>query len=122
MNDYVLIVDDDFDARRLVARIVQKLGFEVTEAGNGQEALDIIEANPPALLILDLMMPQMSGFSVIDSLKASGRNIPLIIVTALGQNDAELHDRLPQDAAVLQKGSYDLSRLQEVINAQLQIT
>ena len=84
----VLIVDDNNDARRLVRRILQAQGhFEVVEAESGQEALGLAETNPPDLIILDLMMPVMDGFQVLQKLKdnSATQSIPVIMVTAKGQ-------------------------------------
>ncbi len=81
----VLIVDDHADARRLMRRILQAQGeFLVEEAASGAEALGMAERNPPDLVILDLMMPEMDGFAVLDKLKARPEtlNIPVIVITA----------------------------------------
>lgn len=81
----VLIIDDHPDARRLIRRILQAQGnFQVQDAANGKEALDAARHHPPNLIILDLMMPEMDGFEVLDHLRAlpEASDVPVIVVTA----------------------------------------
>ncbi len=81
----VAIVDDHPDARRLIRRILQSQGeYTIFEATNGREAVELAKAELPDVMILDLMMPEMDGFAVIDALKAdeSTATISVIVVTA----------------------------------------
>jgi threonine synthase len=81
----VVVVDDTSEARRLIRRILQSQGdFEIFEATNGREALELIAVERPDLVILDLMMPEVDGFAVLDSLrgKPETANIPVIVATA----------------------------------------
>ena len=81
----VVVVDDTSEARRLIRRILQSQGdFEIFEATNGREALALIARERPDLVILDLMMPEVDGFAVLDSLrgKPETANIPVIVATA----------------------------------------
>ena len=81
----VVIVDDTSEARRLIRRILQSQGdFEIFEAINGREAIEIVTREHPDLVILDLMMPEVDGFAVLDSLrgKPETANIPVIVATA----------------------------------------
>jgi threonine synthase len=81
----VVVVDDTSEARRLIRRILQSQGdFEIFEATNGREALELIALERPDLVILDLMMPEVDGFAVLDSLrgKPETANIPVIVATA----------------------------------------
>ena len=81
----VVVVDDTSEARRLIRRILQSQGdFEIFEATNGREALELIALEQPDLVILDLMMPEVDGFAVLDSLrgKPETANIPVIVATA----------------------------------------
>ncbi len=81
----ILIVDDHADIRRILKISLKKAGFQTEEARNGEEAIEKAVANPPQLILLDVMMPRMDGFEAckrmreIDSLK----NIPVIFLTAL---------------------------------------
>ena len=81
----VVVVDDTSEARRLIRRILQSQGdFEIFEATNGREALELIARELPDLVILDLMMPEVDGFAVLDSLRSKPEtaNIPVIVATA----------------------------------------
>ncbi|HZY41003.1 MAG TPA: response regulator, partial [Anaerolineae bacterium] len=81
----VLVVDDEPDALNLLTRLLEaEPGYEVITALGGAAALAAIQADKPDLLILDLMMPDIDGFAVLDSVKSSTltRHIPVIIVTA----------------------------------------
>jgi threonine synthase len=81
----VVVVDDTSEARRLIRRILQSQGdFEITEATNGREAIELVTRERPDLVILDLMMPEVDGFAVLDSLRSKPEtaNIPVIVATA----------------------------------------
>ncbi len=81
----VVVVDDTPEARRLIRRILQSQGdFEIFEATDGREALELIARELPDLVILDLMMPEVDGFAVLDSLRSQPEtaNIPVIVATA----------------------------------------
>ena len=81
----VVVVDDTSDARRLIRRILQSQGdFEIFEASNGREGVEIVTKELPDLVILDLMMPEMDGYAVIDELRSKQEtaNIPVIVATA----------------------------------------
>lgn len=79
----ILVVDDDEDILMLLQKIVTSEGFQVESAASGPEALEKIKANPPSLVVLDLMLPGMSGFDVLRQLQeqAPTVGIPIIIVT-----------------------------------------
>jgi DNA-binding response OmpR family regulator len=82
----VLIVDDDPDIRTLYRLVLHQEGLEVVEAGNGQEALNIIKAEEPALVLLDIMMPEMDGYEVCRRLRADPRTarLPVLMFSAKG--------------------------------------
>jgi threonine synthase len=81
----VAVVDDTAEARRLIRRILQSQGdFEIFEATNGREAIELVSKELPDLVILDLMMPEVDGFAVLDELRSKPEtaNIPVIVATA----------------------------------------
>jgi len=81
----VVIVDDTSEARRLIRRILQSQGdFEIFEATTGREAIELVTKERPDLVILDLMMPEVDGFAVLDALRSKPEtaNIPVIVATA----------------------------------------
>ena len=80
----ILVVEDDEHTRTLYARTLEKAGWSVMQAENGRVALDRIAASRPALVLLDLMMPEMDGFEFLDALHQdpSSRAIPVVVITA----------------------------------------
>ncbi len=79
-----LVVEDDEPARELVCRTLGQLGWQVTEAGNGTEAVERLSNTSPDLILLDLIMPEMDGFEFLEALQAheQWREIPVVVVTA----------------------------------------
>ncbi|MFN8066463.1 MAG: response regulator transcription factor [Vicinamibacterales bacterium] len=88
----VLVVEDDPDIADLMRRYLQKAGYEVEVRAAGRDALTLVQANPPDLLVLDLMLPQVSGLDICRSVRADEKTaaIPIIMVTAR----AEESDRI----------------------------
>ncbi|TVU55282.1 MAG: response regulator [Arthrospira sp. PLM2.Bin9] len=82
----ILIVDDSMDGRLLVEILLQDAGYNVQTAESGQVALQMVESSTPDLIILDLMMPKMSGYEVIKILRCRQGLpfIPVLIMTACG--------------------------------------
>lgn len=86
----ILVVDDESRMRKLVKDFLQKNNYEVLEAGDGSEALDIFFAqNDIALVILDVMMPKMDGWQVCREIRNYSR-VPIIMLTARGDEKDEL--------------------------------
>ena len=79
----VLIVEDDSDLRNLYRTAFSYAGFNVREAGDGLDALHQIDRDPPAVIVLDLMLPTISGIVVRQEMAAnsSTRRIPIVVVT-----------------------------------------
>jgi len=86
----VLVVDDQEDQREMIAFTLENthLPLSMTTAANGQEALDLAQADPPDLILLDIMMPDIDGFEVCTRLRADVRtaSIPIIMLTALADD------------------------------------
>ena len=83
----VLVVDDDATARRMLDVRMRALGCQVAMAGTGREALTAIERDLPAVMLLDLQMPQMDGMEVLRALNREGVDVPTIVITAHGTID-----------------------------------
>jgi pilus assembly protein CpaE len=85
MSTRILVVDDTELNLKMVGAILQKDGYEVVTARNGLEALEVIKTKPPALAILDVMMPDMDGYTLCERLRENSitGKIPIIILTAL---------------------------------------
>ena len=82
MAGLVLVVDDQPDIRNVIAAILSAEGFAVVTAANGREALDRIGAQQPALILLDLHMPVMSGWELQAQLRAEASPISVVFMTA----------------------------------------
>jgi threonine synthase len=105
----VAIVDDTPEARRLIRRILQSQGdFTILEASNGKQGLELIQRELPDLIILDLMMPEMDGFAVMDVLKADQKtaSIPVIVATAKELTPEEKNRLGAQIQTLMQKGDF----------------
>jgi CheY-like chemotaxis protein len=112
----LLLVEDEADTREMMARMLGKFGWSVTEAGNGREALEALEKEIPKLILLDLMMPVMDGFDFLAEMRArpEWETIPVIVVTAKDLTDEDRSLLSGKVAEVLEKGAYareDLIRL-----------
>ena len=81
----ILAADDDPQLLRLITRNLQLEGYEVLAASDGQQALELIENNAPDLVLLDVMMPKMDGFTVCYRVREFS-SVPIIIMTARGQD------------------------------------
>ena len=87
----ILIVDDNGDNRYTLYRRLQREGYsDLEEAANGREALERVEARPFDLVLLDIMMPELDGYQVLERLKAheTWRHIPVIMISALSEFDS----------------------------------
>jgi len=90
---HILVVDDDESHRTLICDLLEEMGYRTLQATNGREALDLLEVDMPDAVLLDLRMPVMSGWGLLDALKKMprARNLPIIIISAYGfEWEAEL--------------------------------
>jgi two-component system OmpR family response regulator len=78
----VLVVDDEANITDLVAMALRYEGFEVETAGTGQAALRAVESFRPALVVLDVMLPDLDGFAVTERLKGANVRVPVLFLTA----------------------------------------
>ena len=85
----ILVVDDESPIRDLVRDILELDGHDVVEAADGPAALEVVAEKSPDLLVLDIMMPGMSGLDVLRSLRRehSGSELPIILLTAASDDD-----------------------------------
>lgn len=114
----VLVVDDDPMTREMLRRILSKRGWSVAEAADGTAALSILGRTRPAAVVLDLMMPGMDGFEVLDTMRreAKWRDIPVVVVTAKDLSAEEVTWLNQHAERVFQKGAYTRSELVGVIH------
>ncbi len=108
----ILVVDDDGDTRSRLRFVLEQDGWTVAEAGDGKQALDIVTHAPPKVILLDLTMPMMDGFTFLAELRGRPgcKDIPVVVYTAR-LLDAEERRRLEAADRVLIKGETDISRL-----------
>lgn len=83
----ILVVEDEKPMARALELKLQHSGFEVTVANDGQAALDILQKEKFALILLDLMLPKVDGFGVIQVLRERKNKTPIIVTTNLSQED-----------------------------------
>jgi two-component system response regulator VicR len=78
----IMLVDDEPNIRSLVKVVIEEAGFKFCEAEDGKQALSVFESERPDLLILDIMMPKLSGFDVCEQIRKVNRDIPVILLSA----------------------------------------
>jgi adenylate cyclase len=89
----VLVVDDDRVNRMLLTRSVEREGHRVSAAENGRTALRLMEENPPDVVLLDIVMPELDGVSVLERMKADStlKHVPVIMISAVDEIDSVVH-------------------------------
>jgi DNA-binding response OmpR family regulator len=81
----VLVVDDDETVASVVVSYLERAGHETRRVGDGQAALDAVASNPPDLMVLDLMLPEVDGLEVCRRVRKTHADLPIIMLTALGE-------------------------------------
>jgi CheY-like chemotaxis protein len=112
----VLVVDDDPSVRGLLTKTLEKEGYRVVSAGNGVEALALAREHRPQAITLDVLMPQMDGWSALKEFKADAtlRDIPVIMVSVLNERGMAI----PMGAADYVTKPVDRQRLAEILREQ----
>jgi PAS domain S-box-containing protein len=103
----VLVVDDEPANVHWLEGVLKPAGFSVTSAGGGREGIELARSSGPDLILLDLMMPEVSGFDVVEALDAdeSTRSIPIMILTAKDLTDEDKRKLNGHAKAILERGS-----------------
>jgi len=119
----ILIVEDDSSVRDIMRRTLKKTGLTVAEVSNGAEAIKYLEQCRPSLIVLDLMMPGMDGFTFLERRKEQPEwtNIPVVVVTAKDLTPGEMDQLNASVSEVLQKGAYQLSDLLATVSDLLHV-
>jgi CheY-like chemotaxis protein len=107
-SEHVLVVDDDADLRELASRVIEKAGWKVLTAENGESALTILKTVSPSIIFLDLMMPVMNGFEFLAAFQSheEWRHIPVVVITS---RDLSSEERLQLSSVakkIIQKGDF----------------
>jgi DNA-binding response OmpR family regulator len=91
MRDKILVVDDELEIRDLLTEVLTGEGYDVIQASNGVEALELVEKEEPQVILLDVMMPGIDGVEVCRRLKEEDKTrfIPIIMVTAFEDRDVD---------------------------------
>ena len=113
----ILVVEDDAANRGALCRVLRREGMEVLEAVDGSEAMTLMETKTPGLILLDLVLPEFSGFDVLAKISQNGRwkHIPIIVITAKKLSNEELKQLRNEVGCIFQKGNYSrIELLQEI--------
>jgi signal transduction histidine kinase/DNA-binding response OmpR family regulator len=104
---HVLVVDDEQANRKWISHILEPSGFKIIEASGGAEAIAIAKSRRPDLVILDLLMPEVTGFDVVESLRSdeATRRTPIMILTAAELTEADKRHLNGQVSTILRRGS-----------------
>jgi threonine synthase len=117
----IAIIEDEPDAARLLRRILQARGeYQVFEAYDGHAGLNLIRREHPDLILLDLMMPELDGFTLLEIVKSEEelRDVPVIVVTAKDLSPDDWHRLDGQVESLLQKGSFmEEDLLEDILEA-----
>ncbi|NUN16054.1 MAG: response regulator [Myxococcales bacterium] len=116
----ILIADDDLEILRMLRRALSE-NYRVVEAHNGREALELIAAEHPAMVVLDVMMPELNGWEVAKQLRKNRdtQHIGILMLTAIGERLNEMTSPLYGADDQLDK-PFDLDEVLERIDAILQ--
>ena len=121
MTKTILIVDDEPNIVISIEYLMKRAGYEVATAYDGQQALDFLADNSPALMILDVMMPNKNGFEVCKEVRADNRfaDMPILMLTAKGR-EAEMNKGLSLGADAYITKPFSTHDLVERVKALLQ--
>ncbi|HEY0824872.1 MAG TPA: response regulator [Ramlibacter sp.] len=113
---HILVVEDDPDVRRVIVECLSLIGYKVTEAANGSEALTLLAAAKPDLLVVDYAMPDMTGAEVISEARKMVGELPVILAT--GYADMAAVERLAGRPRILRK-PFDIAQLGDAVSGVL---
>jgi CheY-like chemotaxis protein len=118
----VLVVDDEPVNREWLKHVLEPAGFAVTLASGGREAIELARSGRPDIVMLDLLMPDVNGFDVVEALgeDEATKAIPIMVLTAKHLTEADISQLNRRVSAILRRGSTGavdlLDRLQGVLN------
>jgi signal transduction histidine kinase len=117
----VMVVENDATTRDMLRKLLERQSWPVVEAVNGRKALERLDESRPALVILDLMMPEMDGFAFLQALQErnGGGDIPVVVLTARELSREEEGRFAGRVHAVLEKGSYSQDELLDAVRGAL---
>jgi CheY-like chemotaxis protein len=108
----VLVVDDEVHVRRVLRDFLTTVGDEVATAASGTEALELVPTFQPDVVLVDMVMPGLSGVEVLDALRRAGVTVPVILISG--------HMiRMPEGFFAMLRKPFDLRKLAEVVTAAM---
>jgi len=109
----ILVVDDEAANRDWLKRILEPAGFTVILARGGREAIDLTKSRKPDLVMLDLMMPEVTGFDVVEALRADAatKSTPIMVLTAKHLTESDIRQLNGHVSTILKRGSTGASDL-----------
>jgi signal transduction histidine kinase/ActR/RegA family two-component response regulator len=114
---HILVVEDDAEVRRVIVECLSLIGYRVTEAANGTEALDAVRSARPDLMVVDYVMPDMTGAEVISRARQLVGDVPVILAT--GYADMAQVERLAGKLKILRK-PFDIATLGDAVHLALE--
>ena len=111
---HILVVDDEPNVRKVLGALLEQAGYLTTRAAGGDEALDLVRAQDPDLVITDLKMPGMDGLALLGRLKNAFPEIPVVLLTAHGTVEAAV-EAMKQGALDFLTKPFDKERVLEVV-------
>ncbi len=120
-DEFLLVVDDNEDFAETIRRLLVEDGYKVQVANGGTKALEILRSSSPALILLDLMMPEMDGFAVVRELQQNEkwRKIPVVILSGKDLSETEWKQLNMHISDFMKKGSISSVELRQTINKVL---
>jgi signal transduction histidine kinase/DNA-binding response OmpR family regulator len=120
----ILVVEDDPTTREMMRRMMEQAGYAVVTAEQGLMGLECVRKHNPALILLDLMMPELDGFGFLQELRANPNHAatPVIVVTAMDLTNEERQRLSGAVQQVLQKGTYRRENLIEQVGALVNLS
>ena len=110
----VLVVDDDEAIRKLIAAILRRRSFHVDAVANGEEALKRLAEHHYQIMLLDLMMPKVDGYTVIERVREQKIDVEIVVVTAAGASQVNAIDR-SRVRAIISK-PFDVTQLVDIVS------
>ena len=112
----ILVIDDDVEFRQMLAKMLERAGYEVTEAANGREGMRLFREAPSELVITDILMPEQDGVETVIELKREFADTGIIAISGGGQIDSKEYLRMAERLGVTHTLSKPFGR-EELLDA-----
>ncbi|GAX89567.1 response regulator [Effusibacillus lacus] len=118
MGKKVLIVDDQYGIRVLLNEVLEKEGYSVFQAPNGQTALEIVKLEKPDLVLLDMKIPGMDGLEILRHIRVIEPDLKVFMMTAYGELDL-IKEAMALGALTHFTKPFDIDELRKAVNKEL---